>query len=129
MALIGFGEWNNIDLSRGWLIYPLGFAVFLGGLFVIWNDPSPALDPQDESAPGLNGIYLGRFELNCRSIRAYERKNDLGSRELRLESYPALTPKQEAAFIRYIVNEGLVENICRGMSKEVEEEAGWAFFQ
>ena len=76
-----------------------------------------------------DGIFLGKFELNGRSITAYERENDLGGRQLRLNSYPAITPEQEAALIRYIVNEGLVENIWRGMSKEIEEGASWAFFQ
>jgi hypothetical protein len=40
-----------------------------------------------------------------------------------------LTPEREAAFIRYIVNEGLIENIWRETSKKIEEEAKWAFFQ
>jgi hypothetical protein len=64
MALIGFGEWNNLDLSRGWLIYPLGLTMFLGGLFLIWNDPLSIPAPQDEPTSNSNGIYLGRFELN-----------------------------------------------------------------
>ena len=42
---------------------------------------------------------------------------------------PGITAQKEAALIRYIVNEGLIENISRGMSKKIEEEAGWAFFQ
>lgn len=129
MALIGFGEWNSLDLSQGWLVYLLGLTFFFAGLFLVWIDPlaTPAL--QDESVSESDGIYLGRFELNGRSIRAYERESDLGGRQLRLKSYPAITPEQEAAFIRYIVNEGLAENIWRGMSRKIEEEASWAFFQ
>jgi len=44
-----------------------------------------------------------------------------------LLSSPPVNPAQEAAFIRYLVNEGLVEAMWPNISGQIEEEANWAF--
>lgn len=129
VALIAFGEWHSLDLSAGCLHYLAGFTVLLGGLFLIWKDPLSAPTFPEELAPEPEGVYLGRFKLNGYSFEAYECETTKGGRQFRLISFPAVAPEREAAFIRYIVNEGLVENIWQGMSKRIEEEANWAFFQ
>jgi hypothetical protein len=46
-----------------------------------------------------------------------------------LTSIPALTPEKEAALVRYMINEGLIEEFWRGMRQKIEEEGAWAFFQ
>ena len=130
MALIGFGRWYNLDISSGWPIYLAGFIFCLGGLFYLgWKDPFGEPDREELAQPGSKNIYLGRLELNGYSLRAYERETARDGKQFRLVSIPAVTPQKEAALIRYVVNEGLIENISQGMSKKIEEEAGWAFFQ
>ena len=130
MALIGFGRWSNLEISPGWPIYLAGSIFCLGGLFYLgWKDPSVESDCGEPPQPGLKNIYLGSLDLNGYSLRAYECETDLDGTRFRLVSNPAVSPQQEAALIRYIVNEGLIEKISRGMNKKIEEEAGWAFFQ
>jgi hypothetical protein len=46
-----------------------------------------------------------------------------------LSAFPSITCEQEAALIRYLVNEGLVENLVQGLSKRIEGETNWAFSQ
>jgi hypothetical protein len=101
----------------------------LWALLLLWTDPSSAPIFPEELGPGPRVGYLGRFKLNGYSLKAYERETDKGDRQFRLIACPPVTIEREAAFIRYLVNEGFVENVWRGMSKNLEEEANWAFFQ
>ena len=119
MALISFGVWYSLA----------GLFLFLGGVFLTWKDLQRASTFQEKLALEPEGVYLGRFDLNGYSFKAYERESGKNSTQLRLISFPAVTPEREAAFIRYIVNEGLVENIWPGMGKKIMEEANWAFFK
>ena len=73
-------------------------------------------------------MYLGSLDLNGYSIKTYECETNQGEKQFRLVSMPAATLEKEAALIRYIVNEGLIENFSRGISEKIEEEAAWAFF-
>jgi hypothetical protein len=50
----------------------------------------------------------------------------MGSKQFRLVSSPKVSPEQEAAYIRYIVNEGLIEDWWPQMNKKITEEANWA---
>lgn len=105
------------------------FLLFLGVLFFTRKDQQPASNFEENVALERDGIYLGRFDLNGHSFEAYECKSDKNGAQLRLTSFPTLTHEQEAAFIRYIVNEGLAETIWPGMGKKIAAEANWAFFQ
>jgi hypothetical protein len=78
---------------------------------LIWKDPLSTPGFQEEPTQEPKSIYLGKFDLNGYSFRAYERETDKAGRQFRLISFPSLTPEREAAFIRYMVNEGLIENI------------------
>ena len=73
-------------------------------------------------------ICLGAFHLNGHSFEAYERETDYGGRQFRLRSYPSVNPDQEAAIIRYLVHEGLIDDMWPQSSKKIQEEANWAFF-
>ena len=131
MALIGLGGWYSFELWLRWLIYLAGFIFFLGGLLLMWNDLLGEREfPEEPTAqtPELGGVYLASFALNSHSFKAFECETDKGRRQFRLISSPPLNSEREAAYIRYLVHEGLVENIWRGMSKRIEEEATWAFF-
>jgi hypothetical protein len=130
ITLFGCGSW--LELWLRWLIYLLGFTLCLAGFFLICKDLLSALELPEEPTPEQpepEGVYLGSFDLNGYSFRAYERKIANGSGQFRLISFLPLSPQREAAFIRYIVNEGLIENIWRDKSRQIEEEANWAFFQ
>ena len=72
-------------------------------------------------------MYLGKFQLNGYLFEAYEREGNKGGKEFRLVSTPSVSPAQEAAFIRYIIQEDLINNLWPQMSKQIEEEANWAF--
>ena len=65
--------------------------------------------------PEADGVYLGKFNLNGYTFKAYERETVDGSRQFRLSAFPSITCEQEAALIRYLVNEGLVENLVQGL--------------
>ena len=128
ILLIGFGGWDSLDLDSQILICASVSILLIGGLFLISIDairqgalrPRPILESK--------GIYLGRFELNDHYFEAYERQGDNGRKEFRLVSSPPVSPEQEAAFVRYIIHEGLIENLWPKTSKQIEEEASWAFF-
>lgn len=40
----------------------------------------------------------------------------------------SVNPDQEAAIIRYLVHEGLIDDMWPQSSKKIQEEANWAFF-
>jgi hypothetical protein len=105
------------------------FLLFLGAFFLVGKDQQPTSNFQERPALERQGIYLGRCDLNGRSLEAYECESNKNGTQLRLTSIPTLTLEQEAAFIRYIVNEGLAENIWPGMGKKIAAEANWAFFK
>ena len=127
-ALLGFAEWNSLEFSTWWPIYLAGSFLLLGGLFLIWNGPWCA-PVKEEPMPEADGVYLGKFNLNGYTFKAYERETVDGSRQFRLSAFPSITCEQEAALIRYLVNEGLVENLVQGLSKRIEGETNWAFSQ
>jgi hypothetical protein len=118
-ALMGFGIWHILP----------DFLLLLGVLFLIWKDRQPAANFQEKPALERQGIYLGRFDLNGYSFEAYEYESEKNGTQLRLLSFPGLTYQQEAAFIRYIVNEGLIEHIWPGIGKRIAAEANRAFFR
>ena len=105
------------------------FLLFIGILLFIRKAQQPTSNFQEKPALQREGIYLRRFDLNGCSFEAYECKSDKNGTQLRQTSFPRLTREQEAAFIRYIVNEGLVETIWPGMGKNIAAEANWAFFK
>ena len=71
--------------------------------------------------------FLGRFRLNCYTFEAYEQNGLHGNRELHLVSFRKIGCEQEAALIRYLVNEGLIEELWPQMSRKIMDETGWAF--
>jgi hypothetical protein len=82
---------------------------------------------RNEPALISRGRYLGKFRLNGYLFEAYEQEADNGVREFRLISSPSVNPAREAAFIRYMVYEGLIERMWPEMSRQIEEQANWAF--
>jgi hypothetical protein len=132
IALIGSGGWYSLGLWPRWPICLAGFTLLVAGFFLAWKDLSrvgnlPKEPMPDQPEPEV--FYLGSFDLNGYSFKAYERGTANGGRQFRLISFPPLTPEREAAFIRYIVNEGLIENIWPETSKKLQEEANWAFLK
>jgi hypothetical protein len=128
VALFGFAEWNRLQFSTWWLIYLSGSFLFIGGLFLIWNGPWCAF-VKEGPTPEADRVWVGKFNLIGYTFKAYERETAEGSRQFRLSAFPSITRDEEAAIIRYLVNEGLVDNLVDGLSKRIEEEANWAFYQ
>jgi hypothetical protein len=105
----------------------IGFVACLGGFVPLWKDLPDASVVGHESLVRSQGNFLGRFHLNGCSFEAYEKEGENGSKQFRLVSSPKVSPEREAACIRYMVNEGLIEDLWPEMSKKIKEEADWAF--
>jgi hypothetical protein len=88
MALVGFGGWYSLELSQRYLIYLAGSIFFLGGLLLIWKDLLSAPKFLEEPMPEPEGAYLGSFDLNGYSFKAYERETADGGRQFRLIHFP-----------------------------------------
>jgi len=127
MLLIALGGWDALKTETRILIYVGGSLLFLSGLFLIWMDAIRLAALRHEPALESTGMYLGKFQLNGYLFEAYEREGDNGGKEFRLFSTPPVSPAREAAFIRYIIQEGLIYDLWPQMSKQIEEEANWAF--
>jgi hypothetical protein len=115
VALVGCGEWDSLKRGTSLLFYASGFLLFAVGMFLIWKEPLSAIIIEDEAMPiPTTGRFklLGRIDLNGIYFEAYEEEtNHLGKR-FRLQSSPPIGPEREAAFIRYLVQEGFVEDTC-----------------
>jgi hypothetical protein len=127
VSLLALGASDALDSDTRILVYVAGPLCLLSGLSLIWLDTIRLSVVSDEPPSTACDVYLGRFELNNYSFEAYERSANAGRREFRLVSYPWLNPSKEAAVVRYMVNEGLIENLWPQMSKQIEEDANWAF--
>jgi hypothetical protein len=129
LALVGFGGWDGLKTWMPGLFYLAGFIIFLGGLFLVCKDLCSLPASRLESTLTVQGDRLGRFHLNGYQFEAYERETDKGCRQFRLVSFPAIDPEREAAFIRYMVYEGLIEEMWPDMIDKIEREARWALFE
>jgi hypothetical protein len=127
MLLIGLGGWDALKTETRILIYVGGGLFFLSGMFLMWIDAIRLAALRQVPALESTGRYLGKFQLNGYLFEAYEREGDNGRKEFRLVSSPSVSPGREAAFVRYLLEEGLIENLWPQMSKQIEEEANWAF--
>jgi hypothetical protein len=125
VILIGVGGWDAVNFDNRMLIYAIGSALLLSGLGLVVSDTIRL--SRSQPIMTSKGMYLGRFSLNGYLLEAYERETSDGRKEFRLLSTPAVRIAQEAAFVRYIVNEGLVGDWWPELSKRIQEEADWAF--
>ena len=118
-----------LDAGKIWiriLIYLAAFILCLGGVFLIGKASKVAL--QDEATIAAESACLRTFHLNVRSFAAYQKETGHGGKQFRLLSYPSVDPEQEAAIIRYMVREGLIEEMWPQLSQKIQDEANWAFF-
>jgi hypothetical protein len=125
ILLIGLGGWDAMDSEIRMLMYFSGTILLLGGLGLVVSDTIEVNKRQPVLAS--KGSYLGRFNLNGFLLEAYEQETSEGRKEFRLTSTPLVGLPQEAAFVRYIVNEGLIDEFWPRLSKRIQEESDWAF--
>jgi len=125
IVLIGVAGSEMLDDWIRTAMYVAGFVGCLGGFLLIWKDLAAAAVL---SLARPKGNFLGEFRLNGYFLEAYEREGENGSKQFRLVSSPKMEPEREAACIRYLVNEGLIEELWPQMSQKIKEEADWAFF-
>ena len=124
IVLIGIGGCEMLDDRVRPVMYIAGLIVSLSGAFLIWRD----LVAYEAYIPArAKGKFLGKFRMNGYFFEAYERDGENGSKQFRLLSSPKLDSEREAACIRYLVNEGLIEELWPKMSQKIKEEADWAF--
>jgi hypothetical protein len=125
IMLIGVAGSEMLDDWIRTAMYVAGFVGCLGGCLLMWKDLAAAAV---FSLACPKGNFLGEFRLNGYFFGAYEREGENGSKQFRLVSSPKMEPEWEAACIRYLVNEGLIEEMWPQMSQKIKEEADWAFF-
>jgi hypothetical protein len=123
LGLIVFAEIDPVNLWKFIPLYSAGFLLALSSFFFFWIGAAGAkVKIRNQPLPRevrLNGHILQACELN----------DENGNPRFRLLSGSILDPIQEAALIRYMVNEGLVEEIWPKASGRIEAEANWAFYR
>jgi hypothetical protein len=127
VLLIAVGGWDVLNSERRMLIYVSGSILLLVGLGLVVSDTIKLAELFPQPVLTCRGMYLGRFSLNGFMLEAYERETSEGRKEFRLVSTPSVRVAQEAAFVRYVVNEGLVDNLWPHLSERIQKEADWAF--
>jgi hypothetical protein len=116
LALLG-----ALDAVKIWiriLIYLAAFILCHGAVFLIGKASLTKAVLQDEATIAAKSACLGTFDLNGHSFAAYEKETGYGGRQFRLLSYPSVDPEQEAAIIRYMVREGLIEGDVAAIKPE-----------
>ena len=127
LALLGLGAWDALNDETRILVY-LGGTIFLSsGLALICLDTISLSAAGTQPVLTANGVYIGEFKLNNHLFEAYDRAANDGRREFRLVSHPPVGFAKEAAFVRYMVNEGLIQDMWPRLSKQIEEDSNWAF--
>jgi len=127
IGLIDFSEtqtlksWVQTGICAGGVLAPIS------GLFFIWKARSESAVSARGVLATAEGNFLGRFRLNCYTFEAYEQNGLYGNKELHLVSSPRISSEREAACIRYLVNEGLIEELWPQMSRKIIGETDWAF--
>jgi hypothetical protein len=129
VALVGLGAWEALNNETRILVYLGGCICLSSGLSLIWLDTIRLSAAGNQPLLTANGVYLGKFKLNNYLFEAYERAANDGRREFRLVSHPPVSFAKEAAFVRYMVNEGLIEDMWPHISKQIEEDSNWAFVE
>jgi hypothetical protein len=121
ILIIVISEMDTIDLCKFVLLYSVGFLLAFSGGFILWKDrPWNKME-----IPG--GTFLGTIHLNGYKLHACEMRADNGQSQFRLLSDPKLNPRHEAAFIRYLVTEGLIEGEWPQLVRRITSESDWAF--
>jgi hypothetical protein len=105
-----------------------GFLFWLIRFILIRRNEAAKMRQKYESAGSSREVCLEGFYLNGRFFQPYEEAISIGHKKFRLLSRPPMAPEHEAALIRYLINEGLSEQMWPQISRRIEEEATWAFF-
>ncbi len=132
ILIVGFGELSAIEWWMRPLSYFGGFLVLVGTMCLCWKDRFLAMTGNGEAGPGQRRAmaverFLGKINLNGRFLEAYEEEVGSGSKQFRLRASPPIGAKEEAAYIRYLIREGFIDEKWRRVSKRIKEEACWAF--
>jgi hypothetical protein len=140
-------KWFLLQISGGFLASTSGFvlicllnwessadpsvnlAIGLAGITLVILGMRLFLTATADEGPPIevNGAELGRIQLNGYYLIAYESELLDGRKQFRLASFCELSPKREAALIRYLALEGFLVSLWPEMKGRIEEEAGWAF--
>jgi hypothetical protein len=81
-----------------------------------------------ETTARFAGEHLGEVYLNGYRLAAYECEASSSCKQFRLICSPPMGPIKEAAFVRYVVREGLIAELWPKLSQQIEDETSWAFF-
>jgi hypothetical protein len=122
VVLIACAELHAISFWAFVSFYSAGFLGFFSSLFLLWINP---VGPKNEDS---KPDFLGKFRLNGCIFEACEEEDEIGGLKFRLYSGSGLRPRQEAALIRYLINEGFIQDMWPLISERIETEAHWAFF-
>jgi hypothetical protein len=123
-----WSEYKGYHLGVWIILCSSGFAFWFIG-FASTRHCGPTY-PMVDSKSGESSSEFGlrEFYLNGYVFHPVEQETSNGRKQFRLLSTPPVSPEREAAFIRYLINEGLSAKMWPQISRRIEEEANWAFF-
>jgi len=131
VVIIAAVVWSEYKMYRlgSWIVLGTGGFVFWFIGFASTRHYGPTSSLVDSKSGGSSSEFgLREFYLNGYFFQPVEQETSNGRKQFRLLSTPPVSSEREAAFIRYLINEGLSEEMWPQMSKRIEEEANWAFF-
>jgi hypothetical protein len=131
IAIISLVVWCEYKTNHTvtWLILSAGgFVFWIAGFVATRREASAGPTGRSGLAESSMELCFVKFDLNGYFFQPYEQLTLDGRQRFRLLATPSMSPEQEAAVIRYLINEGLTEKMWPRISRRIEEEANWAFF-
>lgn len=127
-AAVIWSLYKSYDFAALLALCAGGFLFWLIRFILIRRNEPVKMRQQCELAGYSRELCLEGFYLNGRFFQPYEEAISIGRKKFRLLSRPPMEPERESALIRYLINEGLSEQMWPQISRRIEEEATWAFF-
>jgi hypothetical protein len=128
VAAVVWSEYKTYRLGSWLVLCTGGFVFWFIGFASTRRGRSIRPQAKSEIGGGSGDLCLKEFYLNGHFFHPVEQERSGGRKQFRLLSATSLSPEREAAFIRYLINEGLSEKMWPQISRRIEEEANWAFF-
>lgn len=127
-AAVLWSVYKSYDIVAVLALCAGGFLFWLIRFILIRRNEPVKMRQKYELAEYSRELCLEGFYLNGRFFQPYKEAISIGHKKFRLLSRPPMEPEREAALIRYLINEGLSEQMWPQISRRIQEEATWAFF-
>ncbi len=128
VSMVLWSEYKTYYLGAWIALYVGGFVLWSIGFASTRHLTSAGPKVKSELAGSSGKLCLKAFYLNGYFFQPVEQETSNGQKQFRLSATPPLSPDHEAAVIRYLINQGLSDEMWPPISSRIEEEANWAFF-